>query len=127
GEPLDDADRAEWLLAVRRLIDEALAKGERSVITCSALRVRYREVLGTDRPGVALVYLKGDFATIARRLHERKGHFMPESLLASQFDALEEPGDALTVEVEGSAEDVARAVVDALARKSAASKFAPSS
>jgi gluconokinase len=116
GEPLDDQDRAEWLLFVRHLIDDALAKHERSLITCSALKEDYRRILDVDRPGVVLVYLKGDFDLIKRRMHERHGHFMKETMLASQFEALEEPRRALTVEIAGRPEDVTREILDGLAR-----------
>jgi gluconokinase len=117
GEPLDDDDRAEWLLSVRRVIDDALARRERSVITCSALKEDYRRVLGTDRPGIVLVYLKGDFDLIKHRLHERHGHFMKEGMLASQFEALEEPARALTVEIAGRPDDIVREILDGLARR----------
>ena len=91
GHPLDDADRAPWLAAIAALIDEWRARGKAGVITCSALKRRYREVIIGDRPGVRLVYLAGSRALIAERLAARRGHFMPASLLDSQFAALEPP------------------------------------
>ena len=92
GIPLTDGDRAPWLAAIARYIDEARASGSPSVVTCSALKRRYRDVIVGSRPDVALVYLKGDYDTIAKRLDARRHHYMPVSLLQSQFDALEEPG-----------------------------------
>jgi gluconokinase len=117
GEPLDDQDRAEWLLSVRHLIDDVLAKHERSVITCSALKEDYRRMLGIDRPGIVLVYLKGDFDLLIRRMHERKGHFMKETMLASQLGTLEEPRHALTVAIGGRPDDVVREILEGLARR----------
>ena len=92
GIPLTDADRAPWLAAIARYIDEARGSGTPSVVTCSALKRRYRDVIVGSRPDVALVYLEGDYDTIAKRLADRQHHYMPVSLLQSQFDALEEPG-----------------------------------
>lgn len=92
GVPLDDDDRMPWLEAIAAQIDRWRAEGKNGIITCSALKRRYRAIIAGDRPDVRLVYLKGDRATIARRLVARHGHFMPASLLDSQFQALEEPG-----------------------------------
>ncbi len=91
GEPLDDDDRAPWLAAIAAWIDEHRAHGSCGVVSCSALRRRYREVLIGPRPDVGLVYLKGSLALIGDRISRRRGHFMPPALLKSQFDTLEEP------------------------------------
>jgi gluconokinase len=92
GEPLTDEDRGPWLKAIAAFIDETRRAGNHAVIACSALKRRYRELIIGNRPDVRLVYLKGDMALIARRIATRHEHFMPTSLLQSQFDALEEPG-----------------------------------
>ncbi len=92
GVPLDDADRLPWLNAIAAQIDRWRAEGRNGVVTSSALKRRYRDILVGDRPEVRLVYLKGDRELIARRLAARHGHFMPASLLDSQFANLEEPG-----------------------------------
>lgn len=92
GVPLTDQDRLPWLNAVAAWIDHCRQSGERSVVACSALKRWYRDILIGDRRDVRLVYLKGDEALIARRLATRHEHFMPPSLLHSQFEALEEPG-----------------------------------
>lgn len=92
GIPLDDDDRAPWLAAIAAWIDEHRANGTCGVVSCSALRRRYRAVLIGERPDVGLVYLKGSLALIADRMSRRRGHFMPPALLKSQFDTLEEPG-----------------------------------
>jgi gluconokinase len=91
GHPLTDADRAPWLAAIAQAIDAWQARNARGVITCSALKRDYRRRIIGDRAGVRLVYLDGSRRLIARRLAARRGHFMPPSLLDSQFAALEPP------------------------------------
>jgi gluconokinase len=91
GIPLDDSDRFPWLQAIAAQIDRWRAEGRSGVVTCSALKRRYRDIIIGDRPEVRLVYLKGDRELIAHRLAARHGHFMPASLLESQFADLEEP------------------------------------
>jgi gluconokinase len=92
GIPLTDEDRWPWLDAIAAWIDKTRRSGGHGVIACSALKRSYRDVLIGKRPDVSLVYLKGDEALIARRMAGRHEHFMPRSLLHSQFKALEEPG-----------------------------------
>lgn len=91
GHALNDDDRAPWLRLVADWIDERGSAGEPGVITCSALRRRYREVLRRDN--VVFVLLDGDVATVRTRLMRRQGHFMPPALLDSQFATLETPGE----------------------------------
>jgi carbohydrate kinase (thermoresistant glucokinase family) len=92
GVPLTDEDRWPWLDAIRAWIDAREAAAEPGIVSCSALRRVYRERLLQGHPNVGLVYLKGDFELIAGRMSRRRHHFMPVSLLESQFRALEEPG-----------------------------------
>ncbi|HEX5507164.1 MAG TPA: gluconokinase [Pseudolabrys sp.] len=92
GIPLTDKDRWPWLDAVAAWIDRTRRSGGHGVVACSALKRSYRDVLIGDRADVRLIYLKGDETLIARRLATRHEHFMPQSLLHSQFKALEEPG-----------------------------------
>jgi carbohydrate kinase (thermoresistant glucokinase family) len=92
GAPLTDEDRWPWLNAIACWIDNTRRSGEQGVIACSTLKRRYREVLIGNRADVRLVYLKGNESLIARRISKRYWHFMPQSLLHSQFEALEEPG-----------------------------------
>jgi gluconokinase len=87
-----DDDRWPWLGAIADWIGRTRHSGGQSVLACSALKRRCREVLIDDRREVRLVYLKGDETLIARRIATRHEHFMPRSLLHSQFEALEEPG-----------------------------------
>jgi gluconokinase len=92
GIPLTDDDRRPWLEAVAAWIDNTRRSREHAVVACSALKRRYRDVLIGSRADVRLIYLKGDETLIARRIATRHEHFMPRSLLHSQFEALEEPG-----------------------------------
>ena len=117
GIPLDDADRAPWLRAVAARIDEWRERGEAGVITCSALKRKYRDVIVGDRPEVRLVYLTAPPALIAERLAGRRGHFMPASLLESQLATLEPPDpdeNALTVAVDAPVETVVERIAASL-------------
>ena len=91
GHPLDDDDRAGWLAAMAERLREARARSETVVLSCSALKRRYRDALRAADPQLVFVYLEGDRELIDSRLRARHGHFMPESLLASQFRDLEPP------------------------------------
>jgi gluconokinase len=95
GEPLTDADRLPWLQAIGAWIDEQIAAGRPAVVSCSALKRSYRDVLRGPAPGrsqLRLIYLQGDRDLIARRMAARHGHFFPLALLDSQFLDLEPPG-----------------------------------
>ena len=102
GIPLDDADRWPWLEILSTVIDRWLTAKKTVVLACSALKQSYRDVLAKGRPQVRFVYLEGDEALIRSRLDQRRGHYMPASLLKSQIAALEPPADAITVEIAGS-------------------------
>jgi gluconokinase len=91
GKPLTDEDRWPWLHGIAAWIDATRRAGNHGVVACSALKRTYRDILIGGRRDVRLVYLKGDRDLITRRLSARDGHFMPSSLLDSQFAALEEP------------------------------------
>ena len=91
GEPLTDEYRGPWLRAIAAWIDDTLQAGGHGVIACSALKRAYRDILIGKRQNVRLVFLKGDRELIGRRIAARDDHFMPASLLDSQFAALEEP------------------------------------
>jgi len=118
GEPLTDADRWPWLNAIAAWIAEHRAAGTTCVVTCSALKRVYRDIV-TDRQraDVRLVYLKGGFDLIAARLASRTDHFMPPALLKSQFDTLQEPRAderAITAQIDATPEEIAAAVVGQL-------------
>jgi gluconokinase len=114
GTALTDADRAPWLAALRSLIESHLRTGEGLVLACSALRQSYRDQLCVDADQVAFVYLKGNAALIAQRQANRPEHFMPPGLLTSQFATLEEPADALIVDISPPAEIVVDAILAGL-------------
>ncbi len=116
GIPLTDEDRWPWLRAIAAEIDTRRARGESSVVASSALKRAYRDILIGGRSDVVLVYLKGAKEMIAERLKARHGHFMPPSLLDSQFATLEEPGpdeNPIVLSIEPPAE----AIVDDLERQ----------
>jgi gluconokinase len=120
GVPLDDADRLPWLRAIAAWIDERLERGERGVVTCSALKRAYRDILVGGREGVAVVHLRGDKPLIAGRLAARSDHFMPPALLDSQFAALEAPAPeegVLEVSVAAPPEAVAESIIRGLKLK----------
>ena len=91
GEPLNDEDRWPWLRAIAEWIDATRSAGGHGVVACSALKRAYRDILIGNRRDVRLVFLKGDRDLIARRIAARADHFMPSTLLESQFAALQEP------------------------------------
>lgn len=91
GTPLTDEDRLPWLRKIAKEIDNWRARGESGVLTCSALKRSYRDIIVGGRPDVTLVYLKGSYDLIRRRMAARHGHFMPVALLDSQFATLQEP------------------------------------
>lgn len=105
GEPLDDADRVPWLQALRVAMEGWDARKRNVVLACSALKKTYRDRLNVG-PQVRFVYLRGSYDLIYQRLLQRHGHFANERILASQFAALEEPEDALTVDIGPSAEEI---------------------
>lgn len=114
GIPLTDDDRWPWLGAIAARIDAARASGRGCVVACSALKRRYRERLSGGHHDVRFVYLKGDYDTVASRLSGRTGHYMPASLLKSQYEALEEPAadeNALVLPIDCAADDLVAAII----------------
>ncbi|CAJ0814774.1 gluconokinase [Ralstonia flaminis] len=99
GIPLNDDDRKPWLESIRTYMDETTNGGGSLVVACSALKQRYRDVLRGKTGNTEFVYLKGDFDLLQGRLAARKDHFFNPNLLRSQFDALEEPTDAIVVNI----------------------------
>ena len=108
GIPLTDEDRLPWLRSIREAMLQWQAQGKSAVIACSALKRSYRDLLGIgpNANDIRLVYLKGSYDLLLERLHSRKGHYMKEQMLASQLADLEEPEDALTIEVSKSPEEI---------------------
>lgn len=115
GIPLNDDDRAGWLTRLGEELASALQKGERPVLTCSALKLRYRETLRKAVPGLGFVFLELTKEVAFERMQHRPEHFMPASLVDSQFATLEPPyGEALTLVVD------ATLPIDTLGEKAAA-------
>jgi gluconokinase len=98
GIPLDDADRWPWLESLRGIIQESLDANRPAIVACSALKESYRRALMID-DRVRLVYLEGSYELISSRLTARRDHYMNPDLLRSQFATLEEPADALRLDV----------------------------
>src|SRR6266700_3192765 len=108
GIPLTDEDRIPWLRSIREAMLQWQAQGKSAVIACSALKRSYRDLLGI-RPNandIRLIYLKGSYDLLLERLHSRKGHYMKEQMLASQLADLEEPTDALAIDVAKSPQQI---------------------
>lgn len=99
GTPLTDEDRRPWLAALNAELCDRAALGQRVVLACSALRQRYRDSLAANVPAVHWIFLDGSVEEIAARMRARDDHYMPESLLRSQFEALERPTDAICISV----------------------------
>ncbi len=110
GVPLTDADRTPWLAGLREVITDFLVRGEDLVLACSALRATYRERLTVDPAHQRWVYLQLSPELLQQRLFQRKGHYMPLSLLGSQLATLELPADALTVDATPTPEEIVASI-----------------
>lgn len=111
GTPLDDTDRDPWLAALHDLISSSLMQNRPGVLACSALKDHYRQRLLQDNDEVQMVYLKGSYELIRSRMSTRNDHYMKPDMLQSQFDALEEPADAWTVDISLSVEEIVQFVL----------------
>ncbi len=114
GTPLTDADRLPWLRRIAERIDDWRARGRSGVVTCSALKRSYRDVIVGACPDVVVVYLEGSPELIKQRLAQRRGHFMPPALLDSQFTVLEEPAadeKAIVADIAGTPEEIVNEIV----------------
>jgi gluconokinase len=109
GTPLDDRDRWPWLETLRDLIRDCLERDLNAILACSALKESYRQYLLIDER-VSLIYLKGDYALIQKRLSGRSEHFMKPELLASQFETLEEPGEDAHVDVSSKPDEIVKTI-----------------
>ncbi len=114
GAQLDDEDRAPWLQALASAIDTWLQNGTDVVLACSALKASYRAVLLRDLSRMRLVYLKVAPALARERVAGRPGHFMPDDLVDSQFEALEEPDAAISVDASQPPDAIVRSIHDGL-------------
>jgi carbohydrate kinase (thermoresistant glucokinase family) len=119
GRPLADADRVPWLHAITSWLDERIAAGETGVVTCSALRRAYRDLLLDGRPAVTMAFLLVSEETLRRRVSRRPGHFFPGKLVSSQLATLEPPSPALeprvhVIDAGGDTAGTASAVIEAV-------------
>ena len=114
GQPLNDDDRAPWLQAISEHISDCLARDVGAVVTCSALKKAYREVIVVDPERVKFVYLHGSRELLWERISGREGHFMKPAMLDSQLATLEMPEDALTVEITSKPEAIVASICDSL-------------
>ncbi len=114
GNPLNDDDREPWLKILGQKISQWNKEGD-AILACSALKKRYRELLRREssEEDIKLIYLKGPKSLIAERISDRSDHFMPEELLESQFEALEEPQKCITVSIDQPPD----AIVDIIVKK----------
>jgi carbohydrate kinase (thermoresistant glucokinase family) len=115
--PLEDGDRWPWLAAIAEWIDQRIAARDNGVVTCSALKRAYRDILVGTRHEVRLVYLRGTRELIGSRLAARRGHYMPAALLESQFTALEPPTpdeNAVVLPIDESPQRLVERILEAL-------------
>ena len=112
GIPLDDSDRTPWLAALSDQLFTTLKAGRHPVLACSALKESYREKLLDGKAGVEVIYLKGSYELLWARMSGRQGHFMKPEMLKSQFATLEEPQNALIVEVSMPLEEMLALVLE---------------
>jgi gluconokinase len=114
GTPLTDADRWPWLDRLNALLREQQAHARSTILGCSALKQVYRDRLAQGVVDLRWAHLRGTFALILSRLQARKGHYMPATLLQSQFATLEAPADALTLDVDATPGELSAKVIQAL-------------
>ncbi len=116
GVPLTDEDRWPWLRALHDHISDCLMQGRSAIVACSALKTSYRDRLRQGLANVFVVYLRGEFEVIFGRMQARSSHFMKAGMLRSQFAALEEPQDAIVVDVDRHVDDIVAEIVSAVGR-----------
>lgn len=111
GIPLDDNDREPWLHILHQLIGDHLAAAKPLILACSALKKKYRDILGIDQKRVFSVFLKGSYDLLKERIEGRSHEYMEKGLLQSQLDTLEEPENGLVVDIAETPEHICRKVI----------------
>jgi len=111
GIPLTDSDRVPWLASLRELISSSLKADSPGVLACSALKERYRQQLMDGNKGVQIVYLKGSYDLIWSRMERRADHYMKPHMLKSQFESLEEPTNALTINISMPLDEIVQEIL----------------
>lgn len=112
--PLTDEDRQPWLEKMQAAIDGWLEHNQNVVLTCSALKEKYRQILWRDSEKMELVYLKGSFERIEERMKKRQDHFMKADLLKSQFEDLEEPAGGIWVDISRTPSEIVEEIINIL-------------
>lgn len=110
GIPLTDDDRHSWL----SLLGTLISQNENAIIACSSLKESYREYLQGNRSDLIWIYLKGNYEQILERMQHRKQHFMKPEMLRSQFTTLEEPKNALVIDISRAPEEIIAQIMDLL-------------
>ena len=121
GVPLTDSDRADWLMSLRELLNQNIIAKQSVVLACSALKQNYRDALQINDE-VHFVYLRGNYQQIETRMKERSDHYMRPEMLASQFATLEEPNDALIVDVTKKPKEIVAIICEEMSLRGAASQ-----
>jgi gluconokinase len=114
GIPLNDHDRAPWLERLQHLISDQLQDGNSILIACSALKRHYRQVLKGGRSDVIFIYLKGDYQIIKARMQARSRHYMKPGMLRSQFETLEEPINAMVINIDQPISQIVNKIIENL-------------
>jgi gluconokinase len=114
GIPLTDDDRAPWLQSIHAVIERWQAQNKNGIVASSALKEQYRQILLTSSE-TKLVYLRGSYDLIYSRMQHRPGHYMKPEMLQSQFATLEDPKDAIVVDISLSAEQIVSTIRQKLA------------
>lgn len=116
GIALSDSDRLPWLQELQKLISRYIESKRNGILACSALKSQYRQILRDKQDEVVFIYLCGDYNCIQNRVKQRQGHFMSADLLQSQFDTLEEPEDAIVIDVSLSPEQILAKILSQIDR-----------
>lgn len=111
GIPLSDSDRAPWLNSLHHLLSSTLKSNRHPVLACSALKEEYRAELLDGMDGIEVIYLKGNYDLISSRMSARENHYMRPEMLRGQFATLEEPKNALVLDVSASVEELIDKIV----------------
>lgn len=118
GHPLNDEDRAPWLERIRDAAFSLEHKSEVGIIVCSALKKKYRDQIRDGNSNIKFLFLHGSYDVILERMRQRKGHYMKESMLKSQFETLEVPGadepDVIPIDINASFDEVVERCIQAL-------------
>ncbi|HET9824115.1 MAG TPA: gluconokinase [Chitinophagaceae bacterium] len=113
GRPLNDEDRADWLARINQFAKDQM-KYDGAIIACSALKEKYRNILSQGIVPVFWIFLRGSFELIETRMKARKDHFMPAGLLASQFQTLEIPAQAISVDITNEPDEIVGSIIGQL-------------